>query len=36
MAEAKDNLISELERYEEETYSAYSIAEYKYEVASYL
>lgn len=30
LAEAKENLISELKRYEKETYSTYSIAEYKF------
>ena len=36
MAEAKDNLMSRLERYENETYSSYTIVEYKIKSASFL
>jgi predicted RNase H-like HicB family nuclease len=36
LAEAKENLISDLERYERETYSNYSIAEYKFKSASFV
>ncbi len=36
LAEAKDNLMSKLERYEDETYSNYTIVEYKVKSASYL
>ncbi len=35
LAEAKDNLMIELERYEKQTYSTYTIVEYKYQNASF-
>lgn len=34
-AQAKDNLINELKRYEKHTYSTYTIVEYKYQNASF-
>ena len=36
LAEAKENLILELKNYERETYSSYSIAEYKFKTTSLL
>lgn len=35
LAEAKDNLMIELKRYEKQTFTTYSIVEYKYQNASF-
>ena len=34
LAEAKENLMAELKKYERETYSSYSIAEYKFRTSA--